>query len=110
MKKEQIAALLSLGFTFEDLYNKGILVPAGDQTLASPAAPSAVTDPDPTAPAAVTDPAPSSGNEELVNAINGMKNDIIKAVQQINIAGAERGGNNKTMTVEDALDGIVKGV
>ena len=106
MKKEQIAALLSLGFTYEDLYTKGILVPAGSMKDPAPAEAAQAAPADP-APVAV---AQASGNEALVEAINGMKNDIIKAVQQINTASAERGGNNKTMTVEDALDGIVKGV
>ena len=122
MKKEIIVALLNAGLTAEELYNMGVLKvpestaatePAKDQGAAPD--PAAATEPvkdqgaapDPTAAA---DPAKDQG-DAVIAAINGLRNDIIKTVQQINLAGAERGGNStKPMSVEEAITGLSKGV
>ena len=122
MKKEIIVALLNAGLTAEELYNMGVLIvpesaaatePAKDQGAAPD--PAAATEPvkDHGAapdPAAVADPARDQG-DAVIAAINGLRNDIIKTVQQINLAGAERGGNStKPMSVEEAITGLSKGV
>lgn len=119
MKKEIIVALLNAGLSAEELYNMGVLQ-AVDPAAATEPAPA--EDPAPTeAPAADPVPAadatsksaaaPTDQGDAVIAAINGLRNDIIKTVQQINLAGAERGGNQtRPMTVEDAITGLSKGV
>lgn len=121
MKKEQIAALIALGFTHEELYSKGILVPADDSASADPApADPAPEDPAPANPApadpapadpAPVDPAPAQkpaqGNDAVIAAMNELKADLIRTVQQINLSGVERSGETKQMTVDDALNGLL---
>lgn len=128
MKKEIIVALLNAGLTAEELYNMGVLKVPESAAATEPAKdrgaapdPAAATEPvkdqgaapDPAAaadPAAVADPAKDRG-DAVIAAINGLRNDIIKTVQQINLAGAERGGNStKPMSVEEAITGLSKGV
>ena len=118
MKKEIIAALLASGFTPEELYDQGILASAAaptasDSSEADPA-PAAAPAADP-APAAETTSkaaaAPTDQGDTVLAAIMGLRNDIVKAIQQNNLTGAERaGGENKQMTVEDAITGLSKGV
>lgn len=124
MKKEIIAALLASGFTPEELYDQGILAPAAapaadpapasDSPAEADPAPAAAPAADP-APAAETTSkaaaAPSDRGDAVLSAIMGLRNDIVKAIQQNNLTGAERaGGENKQMTVEDAITGLSKGV
>ena len=134
MKKEIIAALLASGFTPEELYDQGILASAAaptasDSSEADPALAAAPTasdsseaDPAPAA-APAADPAPAAETtskaaaaptdqgDTVLAAIMGLRNDIVKAIQQNNLTGAERaGGENKQMTVEDAITGLSKGV
>ena len=106
MKKEIIVALLNAGLTAEELYNMGVLkVP--ESTAATEPAKDQGAAPD---PAAAADPAKDQG-DAVIAAINGLRNDIIKTVQKINLAGAERGGNSTNpMSVEEAITGLSKGV
>lgn len=115
MKKEIIAALLASGFTPEELYDQGILAPAAAPAAdPAPASDSSEADPAPAPAAETTSKAatsPTDQGDTVLAAIMGLRNDIVKAIQQNNLTGAERaGGENKQMTVEDAITGLSKGV
>lgn len=116
MKKEIIVALLNAGLTAEELYNMGVLKVPDSTAVTEPVKDQGAA-PDPAAATepvkdqgAAADPAKDQG-DAVIAAINGLRNDIIKTVQQINLAGAERGGNStKPMSVEEAITGLSKGV
>lgn len=106
-----IESLLALGFTYEELYQKGLLVAAPEQDPA-PADP-APEDPAPADPAPA-DPAPADPSPETNETIEALRNELAElktAIQNLNIKNAERSGAgapSEQISVEDAIIGLVK--
>ena len=101
-----IESLLALGFTYEELYQKGLLVAAPEQDPAP-------ADPAPEDPAPA-DPAPADPSPETNETIEALRNELAElktAIQNLNIKNAERSGAgapSEQISVEDAIIGLVK--
>lgn len=112
-----IKTFLDAGFTYEELYQKGILVPK-ESPAPAPAqetTPEAV--PEPT-PEAAPEPEPNKqsaqeppAQDAVLSAINTLASEIKTALQAINRQSAERGQEPaQQMTIDDAITGLFKGV
>lgn len=126
MDEQGLQNLLALGFSYEDLYKKGLLVlksAGGDQsadasTQSADADQSAGEDKDAAAATQTTDADQSAGGEQSVaDALKNIKDqfdqfkiDITKMIQGLNRENATR--DNKQdhgMTVSAAIEGLYKG-
>ena len=108
MSSSLVESLIKLGFSYEDLYNKGILTEAAQETKPEPAAdpqPEPATDPE---PAADPQPAPDK-SEEWKAAIDQLREDVKGMIQNLNIQQATRTTEPEQLTIEDAILGLTKG-
>ena len=106
-----ITDLINAGFTYEELFNKGILVAKEPQPQPDPQ-----TDPQPQPdPQLEPDPQPAPDNNDpnnaVLEAINNLASNIQQAMQALNRQNAVRGQQQgEQMTLEDAITGLYKGV
>lgn len=109
--------LIKAGFSYEELYKKGILKapaePSADPSEAPPAEPSA--DPPeapPDEPSADPPEAPPPAEDPIIKALREEIAGLKTAIQNINIKQAERGGGGasdpKPMSVDEAIIGLIK--
>lgn len=118
-----IETLIKAGFTYEELYNKGLLIEkpaenAGDPAPAPVDQDAAPTDPADTQPnnAGInSNPQPTEqqppAQDAVLSAINNLASEIKAAFQSLNRQNAERGGQQQQqLTLDDAINGLYKGV
>lgn len=118
-----IKTLIDAGFTYEELYQKGLLVAKPVENAGDPAP---KTDDQNAAPADPAELQPNNaGNnanvppteqqppaqDAVLSAINNLASEIKTAMQSLNRQIAERGGQQpQQMTIDDAITGLFKGV
>lgn len=119
-----IEAFIKAGFTYEELYNKGLLVAkkpvenAGDpapEPVDQDAAPADHAELQPNNAGNNANPQPSEqqppAQDAVLSAINNLASEIKAAMQSLNRQNAERGGQQQQqMTLDDAINGLYKGV
>lgn len=118
-----IESLIKAGFTYEELYAKGLLIAKPTENAGDPA-------PEPVdqnaAPVDPADPQPNNAGinanvqpteqqppaqDAVLSAINNLASEIKTAMQSLNRQIAERGGQPaQQMTLDDAINGLYKGV
>lgn len=104
-----VESLIKLGFSYEDLYNKGILTEAAQEPKPEPAAdpqPEPAADPEP----AVDPQLAPDKSEDWKAAIDQLREDVKGMIQTLNIQQATRTTEQEQLTIEDAILGLTKGV
>ena len=121
MDEQGLNNLLALGFTYEDLYKRGLLVLKPTAQTAQEPAQAAQTAQEPAqaeqtaqepAQAAQTaqEPAQSAEYAKMWKAFDYFKQEITKMIQGANTQNATRtDGENTQMTVTAAIHGLYKG-
>ena len=96
MDEQGLQNLLALGFTYEDLYKRGLLVlkPAEQQNQQQQNQQKQDQQHDATA--------------ALTAVLESFKDDLIKAIQKTNLRDATR-DKNENLSVDDAITGLMKG-
>ena len=121
MDEKTVNTLLTLGFSYEDLYKKGILVikpteaeqPAeGTEQPAEAEQPTEAEQPAKGAeqPTEAEQPAQSTEFVKLWKSFDAFKDEIKLMLTQFNTQNATRQGNEQNkMTIDDAIIGLSKG-
>ena len=101
MDEQGLNNLLALGFTYEDLYKRGLLVLKPTAQTAQEPAQAAQT---------AQEPAQSAEYAKMWKAFDYFKQEITKMIQGANTQNATRTENENTqMTVTAAIHGLYKG-
>ena len=108
--------LIKAGFSYEELYKKGILKapaePSADPPEAPPAEPSADPPEAPPAEPSADPPEAPPAEDPIIKALREEIVGLKTAIQNINIKQAERGGGGasdpKPMSVDEAILGLIK--
>ena len=114
MDEQGLNNLLALGFTYEDLYKRGLLVlkpTAQPAQTAQETAQPAQTAQEPAQPAQTAqEPAHNAEYAKMWKAFDYFKQEITKMIQGANTQNATRTeGENTQMTVTAAIHGLYKG-
>lgn len=107
MDEDGLKNLLELGFTYEDLYKRGLLILKPAQT-APQTAENAQTSPH-TAENAQTTETMSPEMVKMWKAFDFFKDEIKRMIQGVNTQNATRTEDAQQMTVAAAIQGLYKG-